>query len=214
MDTLAHGLWATAAAKANNRFAPLKFRTKWFVFWGVLPDLFSFTPAVVWLLWQVMIEGVPFAEVPRPELLPPEVRSTFPVFRLTNALYHLSHSLIIFAGIFLLVLAVRRYRFKSRQAIPVSGAQLSAGGAYWEMTGWMLHILIDIPTHTRRVYPTPFLWPLSDFTIDGISWGRPWFLALNYASLLVVFLLLRLKSRQKQEQLLSGEMYTPNQPDS
>jgi hypothetical protein len=161
-----------------------------------------------------MIEGVPFAQVPRPELLPPEVRMTFPVYRLSNTLYHLSHSLIIFAGIFLLVWAIRRYRLKIRQTLPIGGSLQKTGGHFWEMTGWMLHILIDIPTHTRRVYPTPFLWPLSDFTIDGISWGRPWFLALNYASLLIVFLLLRLKSRQKQEQLLSGEMYTPNQPDS
>ena len=214
MDTLAHGLWATAAAKANNRFAQRKFRTGWFVFWGVLPDLFSFTPAVAWLVWQVIIEGVPFAEVPRPELLPPEVRKTFPVFRLTNALYYLSHSLIIFAGIFLLVWAIRRYWLKSRQAVPMNGSLMRAGGAYWEMTGWMLHILIDIPTHTRRLYPTPFLWPLSDFTIDGISWGRPWFLALNYSSLLIVFLLLRLKSRKKQEGLLSGEVYTNKQLDS
>lgn len=214
MDTLAHGLWATAAAKANNRLAQRKFRTGWFVFWGVLPDLFSFTPAVAWLLWQVIIEGIPFAKVPRPELLPPEVRMTFPVFRLSNALYHLSHSLIIFVGIFLLVWAIRRYWLKSRQAVPASGSLLSAGGPCWEMTGWMLHILIDIPTHTRRLYPTPFLWPLSDFTIDGISWGRPWFLALNYSSLLIVFLLLRLKSRKKQEGLLSGEVYTNKQLDS
>jgi hypothetical protein len=214
VDTLAHGLWATAVVKANNKFASVKFRTGWFVFWGVLPDLFSFTPAVFWLLWQVMIEGVPFAQVPRPELLPPEVRMTFPVYRLSNTLYHLSHSLIIFAGIFLLVWAIRRYRLKIRQTLPIGGSLEKTGGHFWEMTGWMLHILIDIPTHTRRVYPTPFLWPLSDFTIDGISWGRPWFLALNYASLLIVFLLLRLKSRQKQEQLLIGEMYTPNQPDS
>ena len=91
---------------------------------------------------------------------------------------------------------------------------LSAGGAYWEMTGWMLHSMIDIPTHTRRLYPTPFLWPLSDFTIDGISWGRPWFLALNYSALVIVFLLLRLKSRKKQEGLLSSEMYTNKQLDS
>jgi hypothetical protein len=214
MDTLAHGLWATAAAKANNRFAQRKFRIGWFVFWGVLPDLFSFTPAVAWLVWQVIIEGIPFAKVPRPELLPPEVRMTFPVFRLSNALYHLSHSLIIFAGIFLLVWAIRRYWLKSRQAVPMNGSLMSAGGPYWEMTGWMLHILIDIPTHTRRLYPTPFLWPISDFTIDGISWGRPWFLALNYSSLLIVFLLLRLKSRKKQEGLLSGEVYTNKQLDS
>jgi hypothetical protein len=198
MDTLAHGLWATAAVKTNNMFFRIKIRTAWFVFWGVLPDLFSFTPVVVWLLWQVIVQGIPFSEVPRPELLPPEIRKTVPVFRLTNGLYHLSHSLIIFTAIFLLIWAIRYYCLKSLRATQISHTELNRLRPPWELSGWILHILIDIPTHTRGLYPTPFLWPLSDFTVDGISWGRPWFLAINYSSLLMVFLLLRMKSMKKQ----------------
>jgi hypothetical protein len=38
---------------------------------------------------------------------------------------------------------------------------------------WPLHILVDIPTHDATFFPTPFLWPISTFHIDGVSWGHP-----------------------------------------
>jgi hypothetical protein len=41
-----------------------------------------------------------------------------------------------------------------------------------EVTAWALHILIDIPTHSRRRWGPQFLWPLSDFAVDGISWAE------------------------------------------
>jgi hypothetical protein len=41
------------------------------------------------------------------------------------------------------------------------------------MLGWLLHIAIDIPTHSFRYYATRFLWPVSDFRIDGIAWRTP-----------------------------------------
>jgi mannose/fructose/N-acetylgalactosamine-specific phosphotransferase system component IIC len=53
--------------------------------------------------------------------------------------------------------------------------------------GWILHILCDIPTHTRAYFPTPFLWPISSLTISGMSWARPWFMATNYAALAGVY---------------------------
>ncbi|HYD02692.1 MAG TPA: hypothetical protein VEC16_00175, partial [Alphaproteobacteria bacterium] len=37
---------------------------------------------------------------------------------------------------------------------------------------WGLHILVDVPTHTREFLPTPFLWPFFDWYFPGISWGR------------------------------------------
>jgi hypothetical protein len=36
---------------------------------------------------------------------------------------------------------------------------------------WILHILVDIPTHSRRHWGPRFLWPLSDVVVDGVSWG-------------------------------------------
>jgi hypothetical protein len=44
---------------------------------------------------------------------------------------------------------------------------------------WPLHILIDIPTHTSAFFPTPFLWPLSDYRISGVSWTTRWFFLTN-----------------------------------
>jgi len=38
------------------------------------------------------------------------------------------------------------------------------------VTAWLLHILIDIPTHSRKNWAPAFLWPFSNFTVDGISW--------------------------------------------
>ncbi len=60
----------------------------------------------------------------------------------------------------------------------------------WELGGWFLHILIDIPTHSYKFFPTPFLWPVSDLKIDGISWGTQWFMILNYGSLLILYIVL------------------------
>jgi len=37
---------------------------------------------------------------------------------------------------------------------------------------WALHILIDIPTHSRQHWAPQFLWPISDVTVDGISWAE------------------------------------------
>lgn len=35
---------------------------------------------------------------------------------------------------------------------------------------WLLHILIDIPTHSRAQWGPRFLWPFSNFAVDGVSW--------------------------------------------
>ena len=37
---------------------------------------------------------------------------------------------------------------------------------------WCIHILIDIPTHSRRQWGPQFLWPLSSYAFDGISWAE------------------------------------------
>ena len=57
----------------------------------------------------------------------------------------------------------------------------------WLLGAWALHILCDIPTHIVSYFPTPFLWPLATPFVDGIPWSTPWFMAVNYASLLIVY---------------------------
>jgi hypothetical protein len=83
-------------------------------------------------------------------------------------LYRISHSLIVFALVFGVVWLLARR--------PVL-----------ELLGWPLHILIDIPSHSLRFFATPFLWPLSDYRFDGISWANRWFMLANYTALLIVY---------------------------
>jgi hypothetical protein len=56
-------------------------------------------------------------------------------------------------------------------------------GVAFAMLAWPVHILVDIPTHSRAFFPTPFLWPASDFTVDGIPWGTPWIWLPNLAGI-------------------------------
>ena len=41
------------------------------------------------------------------------------------------------------------------------------------MLAWLLHIAIDIPTHSVQFFPTPFLEPISSYVVNGIMWGQP-----------------------------------------
>ena len=132
----------------------------------------------------------------------PEQRNAFFILRLTETLYHLSHSLVIFLLFFLLVWMIHRYRFyQEGQSDPVWNVsilkQTTVWSPPWNMLGWFIHILMDIPTHTGQLYPTLFLWPLSDWYVDGNSWGTKQFIMTNYLFLLIVFLLLRFLRRRK-----------------
>jgi hypothetical protein len=91
-----------------------------------------------------------------------------PHVHLGLSLYPAAHSLILFAVAF-------------------AGATIIARRPVWELLGWLLHILIDIPTHSFSYYPTRFLWPISDFCVDGVAWWTPWFLAATYATLAAVY---------------------------
>ena len=91
-------------------------------------------------------------------------------------LYELSHSLVVFVPVFAL-------------------ASLLFRRPLWEMFGWALHVLMDIPTHSAH-FPTPFLWPLSPYEFHGVSWRQWWFTALNYSALAIAFLLLWIDRRR------------------
>jgi hypothetical protein len=86
-------------------------------------------------------------------------------------LYPAGHSLLVFLAAFGLVSLLARRPVLS-------------------MLGWLLHIVIDIPTHSLSYYATRFLWPLSDFRIDGIAWWVPWFWVATYVALAAVYFLM------------------------
>ena len=85
------------------------------------------------------------------------------------SLYNYTHSLFVFLFICFLVYLVNG-------EIPVF------------LWAWPLHILIDIPTHSRKFLPTPFLWPFSNWKFPGISWNVKWFFVLYWVILIFCLL--------------------------
>ncbi len=179
MDLISHTLWTAALAKGTN------FKTKknlsWIqaTFFGIFPDLIAFTPLYFFIIINLLVGKYQFP-LTFPDKLEPAIYDNFFIFDITTLIYNLSHSLLVFslAAIFISI-------YKRR--------------IYWEIAGWLFHILVDIPTHSASLYPTPFLFPLSDWRHDGIAWENPYLLAVNYLLLVFIYywfkaILLRYKS--------------------
>ena len=166
MDILAHTLWTNAGARAANKVAQKKdgrfhVSVGWTAFFGVAPDFFAFTIPFIIGMYRAIFLGQSFIRGHHAPLLGG--------FDLAAYLYQFSHSLVIWALVFVLVwILSKRPR--------------------WELLGWALHILIDIPSHAIGFYPTPFLFPLSEYRFPyGVSWGNTWYMIINYSALLVVW---------------------------
>lgn len=167
MDILAHTLWANYGVriankkiKDNNKKVP-KIKVFWTSFFGIFPDLFAFTIPFVIGIYSILITGESFSSM----------RSHHgPVggFNIAGTLYQYSHSLVIWATVFIIIwFLYKRPRF--------------------ELFGWLLHILIDIPSHAIEFYPTPFLFPFSEYRFPyGVSWGNKYYMIINYSLLLIV----------------------------
>ena len=97
-------------------------------------------------------------------------------------LYDISHSLIVFAVVFGLVWFFRKK-------------------PQWLLGAWLLHILVDIPTHSFEFFPTPLFWPVSDFKVNGINWGDPIIFFPNLFLLFVFYSAWYFKSRKLKEKI-------------
>jgi membrane-bound metal-dependent hydrolase YbcI (DUF457 family) len=113
-------------------------------FFGIAPDLFSFGP---YFLTRILGFATWSAhmEPPSAAMIPSYV----------HALYNITHSFVVYAVFFFVLWWLGKRTL----------ALLTLG--------WPLHILVDIPTHSEKFFPTPFLWPASHFHVDGVSWGQP-----------------------------------------
>jgi len=179
MDIFAHGLWAGAGAKALNKRDGKRHVSVWaMVLWGMFPDLFAFSIPFIWLVWGLVFGHIDFSQFAghRPPLAEPGQMDSVWALQISNYLYNISHSLVIFSVVFFGVWAY----FKQ---------------ARLELFGWLIHILMDVPTHTYAFFPTPVFWPLFGWKFNGISWGQPWFMVLNYSLILLAYTLL---ARKKQ----------------
>lgn len=159
MDVFAHGLWSYQLVGKRSRRVLLA------VAFGVLPDLFAFTP---FFFQQVFSGGLALAH-------PENVHIPDYVYRL----YDVSHSLIV-------------------AALTLGAIRLLCGNLPLYLLAWPLHIVMDIPTHSRAFFPTPFLWPISSYKVDGIAWSTPWLMILNYSAIALVFLLPRVLGRRSR----------------
>ncbi len=168
MDVFAHTFWTNAVF--HTKFPHDRKNRYIAAFFGVAPDLVGFTPAVLYMLFSGHTFG--FSKE--------AFDSSLWVFKFASEAYNYTHSLVVFAIVFGIVTLIRK------------------GKIYWPMLGWVLHILIDIPTH-RGFYETPFLFPLSNYRFShGISWGHQTFMILNYSLLVATYLYLFIFFRKKR----------------
>ena len=58
----------------------------------------------------------------------------------------------------------------------------------WPMLAWPMHIIVDFFTHSIEFFPTPILWPISDYRFDGVPWSNPYVLVINFVLIFVIFI--------------------------
>ncbi len=167
MDIFAHALWTNLAYYKKYR-ENLKDRL-WAVFFGIMPDIISFTPATVYAFFH-------FGKNKLIQL----ASSGQWAFVWARESYSYTHSLISFIVVVAIVMAIRKGKF------------------YWPLLGWMFHIVIDIFTHPD-FYSTPFLHPLSGFKNHyGISWADSHFMFINYGLLIMFYIFIFYFKRQRR----------------
>jgi hypothetical protein len=134
-------------------------------FCGVLPDMVAFIPS--------------FFRRRRPNVnwRTPEGRQTIldsPEYQRSLRLYSWTHSLIVW-GI----------------AIAIGALIWSfAGGDFpWFLFGGIIHISIDIPTHSLQFFAPAFLTPISKYRFDGYPWANWKFMIINYAGIIIGILI-------------------------
>lgn len=153
MDLISHSLWGGLLIGRKKRRIFI-----WVVILSVLPDILS--EGIMFSFIYLGIEGMPNLADGHPNI------TDYPNY--AQCFYNITHSLIVFIAIFILVWIIRKK-------------------IYWPLLAWGIHIVIDIPTHSYALFPTPFLWPISDFKIDGIPWDNPIILIPNFLLLFIFY---------------------------
>ncbi len=128
------------------------------VFFGVAPDLFSFGIFTV-LVWLGIEQGVDWSVG-----VPP--MSSIPTY--VHWLYNITHSLLVAGFVILSVYLINKK-------------------VIWPLLAWPLHIVFDIFSHSIDFFPTPWLWPLKNYYINGVAWSTPWVFFSNWLLLLIIY---------------------------
>ena len=165
MDTLSHALWGYAATRWRGPKT-----ARWGALAGAAPDLLYNGAAIIGTLITDGPAGLAGLSSEDNSVWrkggPPLPQSLVDIY---HTYYVWTHSLIVLGVVVALWYAVRKKQ-------------------PWPLLAFGLHILMDIPSHER--YETPFLFPLSDFTIVGYSWSHPSMLIANFGALIIVYVIL------------------------
>jgi hypothetical protein len=168
MDVFAHGLWTNAVFYPKYRRNKKQLLLS--VFFGVVPDIISFAPLLVYSL----LSGLQFGRGAFGD-------SAHWTVQYAVQSYNFGHSAVSFVVVLGIIFLFTRK-------------------IYWPLFAWLLHIVIDIFTHPE-FFSTPFLYPLSNFkNHHGISWAHPTFMVINYALIIIVYILIfRYRDRKQVE---------------
>lgn len=165
MDIFSHALWTNLAYYPTHKHR-LHARL-WAVFFGVLPDLISFSPVVLY----AFISGTSFPRQP--------AELQHPLFTYAVESYNYTHSFVIFLAVFVTVALFRK------------------GKIWWPLLAWAFHIALDIFTHpdffsTPFLFPLS-----NFKNYHGLSWTEPHFLAINWIVLIVIYSYLIYNARKR-----------------
>ena len=141
--------------------------------WGAMPDIIPFGPFFFVQIYNLLMKSGKFAFAGKPDVnLIPDY-----VFKL----YSVTHSYFTFIFVFLILWLV----YKKPNYL---------------MLGWPIHITMDIFTHSKSFFATPFLWPFSDYRYDGTPWSSPYIFFPNIiilASLYLYFFIIKPQMRKR-----------------
>ena len=170
MDILAHGLWAGIGVTLIRRRHRVSRRTAAVaIAMAVVPDLVQLIPFLTGALFAkdgVSVLHAYVMALPGFEpVLPPIVAL------LTHHLHCIMHSAII-AAVVAFVVAPTTW------------------SSWLPLLGWWSHIVIDVFTHSNDFYPVPVLYPFTQNGFDGLAWNTPWFLVVNYVTIVAGMLYL------------------------
>jgi len=131
------------------------------IIFGILPDLITFGPSFSNFILTKKYKKADFKD-------PEKSLKYLPGY--VFELYKITHSLVIFGIVFLFIFLIN-------------------GSVYWPVFGWLIHIIVDIPLHTKNFFPVNFLYPISNYSVNGIKWGTKRFMIINYSVILIIFLI-------------------------
>lgn len=143
-------------------------RDYWLSFiFGVAPDILSFGILIIAQIFNFQAK-TDWSSQPTNADIPSYV----------HILYNYTHSLVIFALVFFIVWWLLRRPF-----LP--------------LLAWGFHIFLDIFTHSTEFFATPFLWPLSNFKINGISWSHPLIFFPNWIAIIIGYIIWYVYKKRK-----------------